>query len=261
MKTSDLSSKQPVQPKSVSGKKAEQKPKSSQKQFKEVLQEAKPSRTDSGKGKHFTPLEKKTFKMGEEKPSLSKTSLGSKALQEKPEGDIKLHARIEPKEERDTLGLLSKKAAKEELHDPLNPILPNLTQPGTPQIQSNKAISETHNTALNVSEIESIVKQVQVGVNEKGLPEMNFELHTENLGDVSLKVNAENDQISIQFVTQDAAAQDLLNQNLKELNQLLHNKGLNIAELDVRTRDDQSERQQQQQQQSSGEEDYSGSGQ
>lgn len=260
MKTSDLSSKQPVQPKSVSGKKAEQKPKSSQKQFKEVLQEAKPSRTDSGKGKHFTPLEKKTFKMGEEKPSLSKTSLGSKALQEKPEGDIKLHARIEPKEERDTLGLLSKKA-KEELHDPLNPTLPNLTQPGTPQIQSNKAISETHNTALNVSEIESIVKQVQVGVNEKGLPEMNFELHTENLGDVSLKVNAENDQISIQFVTQDAAAQDLLNQNLKELNQVLHNKGLNIAELDVRTRDDQSERQQQQQQQSSGEEDYSGSGQ
>lgn len=264
MKTSDASSKPPVQrQQSSSSSKAEQKPKPSQKQFQEVLQEGKPKQT-LAKGKQFAPLEKKSDKPAGE----GRVTIGNKATQQKAEGETKLHSRIEPKEERDAWGPLQKKHSKEEVSEKHSkeevpgqlsqPISPNLAQQqGPAPVEGSKAVSETGNPALNISEIESIVKQVQVGVNEKGLPEMNFELHTENLGDMSLKVNAENDQISIQFVTQDAAAQDLLNQNLKELNQLLHNKGLNIAELDVRTRDDESRQQRQQQQESSGEQNES----
>lgn len=249
MKTSDVSSKQPVQQKqSTSNSKTERKPKSSQKQFQDVLKETKPKQTNI-KVKHFAPLDKKSSKTEEGKPALA-----SKMTQQKVEDEAKLHQRIEAKEERDTSGLLQKKQSKEEAHDQLNqPITPNLAQQAPSQIQGTKAVAETRNTALNISEIESIVKQVQVGMNEKGLPEMNFELQTQNLGDISLKVNADNDKISIQFITRDVTAQDTLNQNLKELTQVLHNKGLNIAELDVRTRDDQSSRQQQQEQ-SSGEE-------
>jgi flagellar hook-length control protein FliK len=241
MKTPDVSSKQVQSQQSASNSKTE-KPKSS-KQFKDVLQETKPKQTRlTGKEKHFPPLEKKSYKSTTD----AKPTLAHKGIQQKNDQELKLHSRIEPKEERES-GVLQKKHSKEEAQDLMNPQITANLAPQASQIQGPKEVTSTQqNPGLNISEIESIVKQVQVGVNEKGMPEMNFELHTANLGDLSLKVNSDNDKISIQFVTQDAAAQDTLNQNLKELTQILHNKGLNIGELNVRTRDDESQQRQQQ---------------
>ena len=83
-------------------------------------------------------------------------------------------------------------------------------------------------------------------MNEKGLPEMNFELMTDKLGALNLKISSENDKIKINFVTQDASAQVELEKGLKDLSQLLGQKGLNLSETNVMTRDQQSQQQQQQ---------------
>jgi flagellar hook-length control protein FliK len=85
-----------------------------------------------------------------------------------------------------------------------------------------------------------------VGVNEKGLPEMNFEIMTDKLGALNLKVSSENEKINIQFVTQDVGAQAELQKGLNELSQLLGQRGLNLAETNVMTRDQQSQQQQDQ---------------
>jgi flagellar hook-length control protein FliK len=245
MKTSDVSSKQPVQGKAAETK-TEQKQKSGQKQFKEVLQEAKPKQVQISRSKPFSPLEKKSVSStkGEGKPTASKSSL------DKTDGEPKIHSRIEAKEERENSGLSKHGMKSEQIETPNlpNPVLQQSVQSST-AVQGVKAVTEVK-PALNLQEIESIVQRVHVGVNEKGLPEMNFELKTENLGNLSLKVNAENDKIRIEFVTHDSAAQDVLNQNLRELTQTLHNKGLNIAELNVMTRD-QRDSQQERQEQSS----------
>ncbi|MCI0416138.1 flagellar hook-length control protein FliK [bacterium] len=111
-------------------------------------------------------------------------------------------------------------------------------------IQAKAEVQKTHAPALNIREIESIVQKVQVGVNEKGLPEMNFEIMTDKLGALNLKVSSENEKINIQFVTQDASAQAELQKGMNELSQLLGQRGLNLAETNVMTRDQQSQQQQ-----------------
>jgi flagellar hook-length control protein FliK len=69
---------------------------------------------------------------------------------------------------------------------------------------------------------------------------------TDKLGALNLKVSSENEKINIQFVTQDASAQVELQKGLNELSQLLGQRGLNLAETNVMTRDQQSQQQQNQ---------------
>jgi flagellar hook-length control protein FliK len=137
---------------------------------------------------------------------------------------------------------LSKKDKKEDLKEFS---VPNMMMMGPSTVHGKAEVQKAGGPALNIREIESIVQKVQVGINEKGLPEMNFELMTDKLGPLNLKISSENEKIRINFVTQDASAQAELERGLKDLSQLLGQKGLNLSETNVMTRDQQSQQQQQ----------------
>ena len=204
-----------------------------QKEFKEVLdsESPKPPRGKMlGKGLQKGPKLQKG--QGEHQPL---TQAGRKPISSKS-GKDDLQEGVLKKED------FSKKLKeKEELKEFS---VPNMNvQPAT--IQPKAEVQKTQGPALNIREIESIVQKVQVGVNEKGLPEMNFEIMTDKLGALNLKVSSENEKINIQFVTQDASAQVELQKGLNELSQLLGQRGLNLAETNVMTRDQQQSQQQQ----------------
>ncbi len=236
MKTSGVS-QQPPATKATDNKppnKTESKP---QKEFKEVLDSENPKQP---------PLRGKLLGKGLQKgPKLPKgqpehrpmTPAGRRPVTTKS-GKEDLQEFSVKKED------FSKKAVKEK--EELKEFsVPNMNMAPAP-VHSKAEIQKTHAPALNIREIESIVQKVQVGVNEKGLPEMNFEIMTDKLGALNLKVSSENEKINIQFVTQDASAQVELQKGMNELSQLLGQRGLNLAETNVMTRDQQSQQQQDQ---------------
>jgi flagellar hook-length control protein FliK len=234
MKTSGVSQQTPPA-KATDNKttnKAESKP---QKEFKEVLDSESP-KTPRGKmpGKGLQKGPKLQKGQGEHQPL---TQAGRKPISAKS-GKEDLQEGALKKED------FSKKLNKEK--EELKEFsVPNMNM-SPAAIQPKVEVQKTQAPALNIREIESIVQKVQVGVNEKGLPEMNFEIMTDKLGALNLKVSSENEKINIQFVTQDASAQVELQKGLNELSQLLGQRGLNLAETNVMTRDQQSQQQQNQ---------------
>jgi flagellar hook-length control protein FliK len=220
-----------------SSEKADSKP---QKEFKEVLDSDKPSlaRGKAQFGKH-PQRGIKPDKLEKEHPdNQPATSAGRKPISAKS-GKEDSQKDFLKKEDA------PKKLPKEK-EDLKEFSVPTHMMMGPAPVHAKAEVQKTHGPALNIKEIESIVQKVQVGINEKGLPEMNFELQTDKLGALNLKVSTENDKINIQFVTQDTAAQAELQKGLTELSQLLGQRGLNLAETNVMTRDQQNQQQQQQ---------------
>jgi flagellar hook-length control protein FliK len=210
--------------------KAESKP--PQKEFKKVLDDKSEPRPKSS-------LQGKMQKGGlkHDKPMTAHqpmTPAGRKPVSAKSDHEDADEFGFSKKEEP------RKKAPKEELKE--FSISSQLMGPAP--IHNKAEVQKAHGPALNIKEIESIVQKVQVGMNEKGLPEMNFELLTDKLGPLNLKISSENEKIKIQFVTQDASAQAELQKGINELSQLLGQRGLNLSETNVMTRDQQSQQQQ-----------------
>jgi flagellar hook-length control protein FliK len=108
-------------------------------------------------------------------------------------------------------------------------------------------VQATQRPGLNIDEIQSIVKKVEVAVNEKGAPEFRFELQTKNLGNLDLKVSTEDNKVNIEFATQDVRTQEVLRENLKELSEMLQQKGLMLAEMKFEQRGGQDSEKQEKQ--------------
>jgi flagellar hook-length control protein FliK len=87
------------------------------------------------------------------------------------------------------------------------------------------------------------VNKCELAVNDKGKPEFRFELQTKNLGNIDLKVSTEDNKVNIEFATQDVQTQEVLRENLKELGEMLHQKGLMLAEMKFEQRGQDSEKQ------------------
>jgi flagellar hook-length control protein FliK len=234
--TSDVSQQQP--------QKTDSKP--PQKEFKKVLDDqageaqgkdaAHGKGGQHGKGALHGKLKGPFLKHEKEKAEHGPmTAAGRKPIHGKGDSDDAGEMGFSKKDEK------AKKPVKEELK-PFT--VPNMMM-GPSTIQNKAEIQKAHGPALNIKEIESIVQKVQVGMNEKGLPEMNFELMTDKLGPLTLKISSENEKVKIQFVAQDASAQAELQKGMNELTQLLGQRGLNLSETNVMTRDQQSQQQQQ----------------
>jgi hypothetical protein len=162
MKTSGVSQQAPTS-KTTDNKapnKTESKP---QKEFKEVLDSETP-KPPRGKmlGKGLQKGPKLAKGQGENQPL---THAGRKSISAKS-GKEDLQEGALKKED------FSKKLNKEK--EELKEFsVPNMNMaPAT--IQPKVEAQKTQGPALNIKEIESIVQKVQVGLNEKGLPEMNF---------------------------------------------------------------------------------------
>ena len=219
-----------------------------QKEFKKVLDgQAEPRGKSVGQGKMKGGLLKQEGP-GAKTEHMPLTSAGRKPVTAKHDADDAGEKAFSKKQEK------PKKESKEEFK-PFS--VPTTMMMGPSTVHGKAEVQKTHApSALNIREIESIVQKAQVGINEKGLPEMNFELITDKLGPLTLKISSDQDKVKIQFVTQDAAAQNELQKGMNELSQLLGQRGLNLSETNVMTRDQQS----QQQQQDRGREDRGASG-
>jgi flagellar hook-length control protein FliK len=238
MKTSDVSSNRPVQSNTQQPKADGKKP---QKEFKEVLEHSGGKQVTGGKKKAFSPLNAE--KQG--KPDR----LHGQSTSE--------HKRVDQKEQKGERESASEsalgegKSRKSSLSSEEVRIQPNTMPAGQTNVQGG-AKAEVINApkGLNIEHLQSIVQKVHVGMNEQGKPEMNFQIQTHNLGAMDLKVSADGDKIKLDFVTEDINAQEVLKDNLNELSNLLREKGLNLAQTNFTTRDqEQNEKQQQQQEQ------------
>jgi flagellar hook-length control protein FliK len=83
-------------------------------------------------------------------------------------------------------------------------------------------------------------------------------LETKHLGNIDLKVSTENERVRIEFATQDVHTQEVLKENLKELGEMLQQKGLVLHETKFTSRgQEDAEKQQQQREQQEQGEDFS----
>lgn len=238
MKTSDVSSNRPVQQSKSEGSSKAGKGKT-EKQFKEVL--SGPSAKSAAlKKKGYAPLEKKGY------PPLEKKEVGRDAQTHLGTHKGAGHKRFDPQQtmEKDPHARVEAKLKKTEEDPTLQPV-PGSMQNAPQGVHTEAKVGKVQNPGLNIDEIQSIVNKVHVGINEKGSPECRFEIQTKNLGTLDLKVSAEKDQIHIEFVTEDKNAENVLKENLKELQQMLADKGLNLAETKFTPRDQQESEKQQ----------------
>jgi len=70
-------------------------------------------------------------------------------------------------------------------------------------------------------------------VNKGGVAEATISLFPDNLGQVDVKISMQNGQLVAQFVTENAAAKDLLEQQMAQLRTALQSQGLQVEKLEV----------------------------
>lgn len=264
MKTSDVPSNRPVQSNTTNqSPRTDKKP---QKEFDKVLDDSKGKLGGSLKkgDKPFSPLTSKAS-YGKKSASNDKDTVRGEGKAEK-EGTRSTvereYSRIEGKGkkehgEEDSLG---KESSKD--HSPMD----------AAQIQANQQVQlqnqlkadavagakATQRPGLNINEIQSIVRRCELAVNDKGKPEFRFELETKHLGNIHLKVSTENERVRIEFATQDVQTQEVLKENLKELSEMLQQKGMVLHETKFTPRgQEDAEKQQQQREQQEQAEDIS----
>jgi Flagellar hook-length control protein FliK len=261
MKTSDVPSNRPVQQNNTNqSPRTDKKP---QKEFDKVL--------DDNKGKLGGALKKgeKPFSPLTSKATYSKKSAANDKETPRGEGKVEKegtgttvqreYSRVEGrgKKHHGDEDLLGKESSKD--HSPVDASQLQANQQVQLQNQlkadSVTAAKATQRPGLNINEIQSIVRRCELAVNDKGKPEFRFELETKHLGNIDLKVTTENERVRIEFATQDVQTQEVLKENLKELSEMLQQKGLVLHEtkFSPRGQDDAEKQQQQREQQEQGE--------
>lgn len=260
MKTSDVPSNRPVQQNNTNqSPRTDKKP---QKEFDKVLDDSKGKLGGSLKKgeKPFSPLTSKAS-YGKKSATDDKDALrgegkgekgGTRSTVERDYSRIegrgkKSHGDEELGKEKDNSVDAAQLQANQQMQ------LQNQAR-----INATAATQATQRPGLNINEIQSIVKRCELAHNDKGKPEFRFELETKNLGNINLKVSTENEKVRIEFATEDIHAQEVLKENLKELGEMLQQKGLVLHETKFASRgQEDAEKQQQRQEQQEQGEDYS----
>lgn len=244
MKTTDASSNRPVQ--SSGTDKAQGPDKKPNKEFDKVLDDHKgQKKTGLGKEKPFSPLTKYSSggkkSVGDKKDHLEARADAKSEKQGTASTEHRDYSRIEARGEKEKgeHDFLKKDSSAELQPSPLQ------GQPVQPQmnVQQASEVQATQRPGLNINEIQSIVNKVELAVNDKGNHEFRFELQTKNLGNIDLKVSTENEKVNIEFATQDVQTQELLRENLKDLSEMLQQKGLMLAGMKFEQRGQDSEKQ------------------
>lgn len=265
MKTSDVPPNRPVQSNTTNqSPRTDKKP---QKEFDKVLDDSKGKLGGSLKKgeKPFSPLTSKAG-YGKKSADNDKETLRGEGKAEK-EGtrttEKRDYSRVEGRGEKDhgEKDSLEKESLSKD-HSAVDAAKIQTNQQvqlqNQARIDSTGAAQATQRPGLNINEIQSIVRRCELAVNDKGKPEFRFELETKHLGNINLKVTTENEKVRIEFATQDVQTQEVLKENLKELSEMLQQKGLVLHETKFSPRgQEDAEKQQQQKEQQEQAEDYS----
>ncbi len=91
---------------------------------------------------------------------------------------------------------------------------------------------------------QQIKDRVMVQIQHK-LQTAEVQLHPEDLGSMQIKLNLQQDQLSVQFVVQQGAAKEALEQQMPKLRELLEQQGIALSEGQVEQRQSRSQQEQQ----------------
>jgi hypothetical protein len=84
--------------------------------------------------------------------------------------------------------------------------------------------------------IDQIVESCRVGVNRAGATEMQFDLKSEVLGGLTLKVSTIEGRVYATFLADQPGVKDLVDLNAQQLEKALRDKGLGIGEIKTEMR-------------------------
>jgi flagellar hook-length control protein FliK len=90
---------------------------------------------------------------------------------------------------------------------------------------------------------QQIKDRVMVQIQHK-LQTAEVQLHPEELGSMQIKLNLQQDQLSVQFVVQQGAAKEALEQQMPKLRELLEQQGIALSEGQVEQRQSRSQQEQ-----------------
>jgi len=81
--------------------------------------------------------------------------------------------------------------------------------------------------------MEQIVQDVRLGVNEMGVAEFQFDLKSDALEGLKLKISTKDGQVYATFIAENVHVKETIDQGAQELIQALQDKGLQVANLQV----------------------------
>lgn len=111
--------------------------------------------------------------------------------------------------------------------------------------------------ATMTEQIDQIVQDVRLGINAMGLAEFQFDLKSDTLDGLKLKISTKDGQVHASFIAENVHVKDALDQTTQELVKALQARGLEVANINVSVGADtsgngQGQQQQGQQQSNSG---------
>jgi flagellar hook-length control protein FliK len=81
--------------------------------------------------------------------------------------------------------------------------------------------------------VEQIVQDVRLGVNEMGVAEFQFDLKSDALDGLKLKISTKDGQVYATFIAENVHVKDTIDQGAQELVKALQDRGLQVANLQV----------------------------
>lgn len=117
------------------------------------------------------------------------------------------------------------------------------------QIDRMPAVTETQTVSpiIQPQMIDQIVQEVRIGINAMGAAEFQFDLKSDVLDGLKLKISTQDGKVTASFIAENVHVKETIDQGAQELIQALQQRGLEIAEIQVSVGADTSGRQQQQQ--------------
>lgn len=133
-------------------------------------------------------------------------------------------------------------------------------QTGNPAMNKPPTISQApvaiqvQGGKISTAMADKIIEHTRFGVTETGAAQFQFETKGDVLGGMKMEISFENGQIKAIFMSENPEIRQLMDRNLKDLQRQLEDKGLMIAELEIRDPADKKRDQQNQQNQKEREE-------
>ncbi len=95
-------------------------------------------------------------------------------------------------------------------------------------------------TVIPTQVMEDIVQDVRLGVNEMGAAEFQFDLKSDTLDGLKLKISTQDGQVYATFIAENVHVKDTIDQGAQELIRALQDKGLQVANIQVSVGGDSS---------------------
>lgn len=113
-----------------------------------------------------------------------------------------------------------------------NPLAP-FQVPMIERVPVVKEVMPTPGTVIQPQILDQIVQEVRLGINATGAAEFQFDLRSDVLDGLKLKISTQDGKVVAYFIAENVHVKDVIDQGAQELVQALQQRGLEVAELQV----------------------------